>query len=86
MLAPEELELQVVLILVVDQMAMTLTLVEHQVRYLFAQPVEVLVEVELLHREVGVHLAALIIKILQAVAQLLVQQETLLELLVHQVH
>jgi hypothetical protein len=41
MLAPEELELQVVLILVVDQMAMTLTLVEHQVQYLFAQPVEV---------------------------------------------
>jgi hypothetical protein len=41
MLAPEELELQVVLILVVDQMAMTLTLVEHQVRHLFAQPVEV---------------------------------------------
>jgi hypothetical protein len=86
MLAPEELELQVVLILVVDQMAMTLTLVEHQVRHLFAQPVEVLVEVELLHREMAVHLAALIIKILQAVAQLQVQQETLLELLVHQVH
>jgi hypothetical protein len=41
MLAPEELELQVVLILVVDQMAMTLTLAEHQVRYLFVQPVEV---------------------------------------------
>jgi hypothetical protein len=39
MLAPEELGLQVVLILVVDQMAMTLTLVEHQVRHLFVQPV-----------------------------------------------
>jgi hypothetical protein len=44
------------------------------------------VEAELLHREMAVHLAALIIKILQAVAQLQVQQETLLELLVHQVH
>jgi hypothetical protein len=41
MLAPEELELQVVQVLVVDQMAMTLTLVEHQVRHLFVQPVEV---------------------------------------------
>jgi hypothetical protein len=48
--------------------------------------VEVSVEAELLHREMAVHLAALIIKILQAVAQLQVQQETLLELLVHQVH
>jgi hypothetical protein len=76
MLAPEELGLRVVLVLVVDQMAMTLTLVEHQVRHLFAQQVEVLVEVEVLHREVAVHLAALIIKILQAVAQLQVQQET----------
>jgi hypothetical protein len=76
MLAPEELELQVVLILVVDQMAMTLTLVEHQVRYLFAQQVAVLVEVEVLHREVAVHLAALITNLLQAVAQRQVQQET----------
>jgi hypothetical protein len=76
MLAPEELELQVVLILVVDQMAMTLTLVEHQVRHLFAQQVAVLVEVEVLHREVAVHLAALITNLLQAVTQRQVQQET----------
>jgi hypothetical protein len=64
MLVPEELEQQVVLILAVEQMVLTHTLVELQVLLLLSQLVVALVEVELQLRAVVDHLEEVTIKIL----------------------
>jgi hypothetical protein len=61
---PEVLEQQVVLILAVDQMALTHTLVELQVLHPLSQLAEALVEVELQLRAVVDHLEEVTIKIL----------------------
>jgi hypothetical protein len=73
MLVPEVLEQQVVLILAVDQMVLTHTLVELQVLLLLSQLAVALVEVDLQLRAVVDHQGEVTIKILEAEAQLQVQ-------------